>query len=351
MLLVGRGEAGQGQVDDRRVSVPHARGVETEPDQGAWGEVLDQHVARGDQSVSFRQVGGVVQIEHDPTLAGVEDCVGLSAPSPAVGRVHVHHLGAVVGQQSGGGGPGHPLTEVHDLDAVQGTRAVRHGRLLARYGQNARIVRERSDRSRSSSTLCARGGCVSAVRSKTVQSVDRAVALLRAIADTDADQSLADLALRCGLERPTAWRLLWTLESNGLVEKVEPSHYRLATGWQGLSRRHAEDSLARLAHPVLEQLALEHHVTASLVLVRRFGLEYVDQVGQPTLQLAPVGRRALPARLVTRQSRPRDAARCRMARDGRDHAGKPDRHDDHRPRGARRGAGHRAPSGLRDLSG
>ena len=122
---------------------------------------------------------------------------------------------------------------------------------------------------------------MSAVRSKTVQSVDRAVALLRAIADTDADQSLADLALRCGLERPTAWRLLWTLESNGLVEKVEPSHYRLATGWQGLSRRHAEDSLARLAHPVLEQLALEHHVTASLVLVRRFGLEYVDQVDSP----------------------------------------------------------------------
>ena len=122
---------------------------------------------------------------------------------------------------------------------------------------------------------------MSAVRSKTVQSVDRAVALLRAIADTDADQSLADLALRCGLERPTAWRLLWTLESNGLVDKVEPSHYRLATGWQGLSRRHAEDSLARLAHPVLEQLALEHHVTASLVLVRRFGLEYVDQVDSP----------------------------------------------------------------------
>ncbi len=117
-----------------------------------------------------------------------------------------------------------------------------------------------------------------ATRSKTVQSVDRAVALLRAIGDADSDLTLADLALRCGIERPTAWRLLWTLESNGLVEKVEPAHYRLSISWQGLSQRHAVDSLVRLAHPVLEELAREHEVTASLVHVEGLGLKYVDHV-------------------------------------------------------------------------
>ena len=118
-------------------------------------------------------------------------------------------------------------------------------------------------------------------RSKTVQSVDRALALLRAVADSDGDLTLADLALRCDLERPTAWRLLWTLESNGLVEKVDPAHYRLALGWRTLSGQHAVDSLIRLAHPVLQELADEHQVTASLVHVQPLRLVYVDHVDGP----------------------------------------------------------------------
>jgi DNA-binding IclR family transcriptional regulator len=122
------------------------------------------------------------------------------------------------------------------------------------------------------------GGHVPRPRSKTVQSVDRALALLRVVADSDGDMTLGDLALRCNIERPTAWRLLWTLESNGLVEKVEPAHYRLALGWQTLSGQHAVDSLIRLAHPVLQELADEHQVTASLVHVKTLRLEYVDHV-------------------------------------------------------------------------
>ena len=118
-------------------------------------------------------------------------------------------------------------------------------------------------------------------RSKTVQSVDRAIGLLRAVADADGQPSLGGSALRCGLERPTAWRLLWTLEVNGLVEKVEPSRYRLSAGWIGLSQHHAVDSLVRLARPVLTELAASHRVTASLVHVRPLGLEYVDQVDGP----------------------------------------------------------------------
>lgn len=115
-------------------------------------------------------------------------------------------------------------------------------------------------------------------RSKTIQSVDRAVALLRAIAEADGDVSLAELSRRCGIERPTAWRLLWTLECNGLVEKVEPAHYRLALGWPGLSPHRVVDSLIRLAHPVLDDLARTHGVTASLVHVQPLTLEYVDHV-------------------------------------------------------------------------
>jgi DNA-binding IclR family transcriptional regulator len=118
-------------------------------------------------------------------------------------------------------------------------------------------------------------------RSRTVQSVDRAVGLLRAIAEANGPTSLGELSQRCELERPTAWRLLMTLEVNGLIEKVEPSRYRLTAGWMGLVQHHAIDSLVRLAHPVLTDLAASQRVTASLAHVRPLALEYVDQVDGP----------------------------------------------------------------------
>ncbi len=112
-----------------------------------------------------------------------------------------------------------------------------------------------------------------------MQSVDRAVALLRALAKSDAPVPLAVLAESCGIERPTAWRLLWTLQTHGLVERAEPLNgYRLAFGALELTSSHAVDSLARLGRPILNRLAEEHGVTASLAYVERFGLVYIDQV-------------------------------------------------------------------------
>ncbi len=119
-------------------------------------------------------------------------------------------------------------------------------------------------------------------RSRTVQSVDRAVRLLRVIAESDTDLSLAELANRCSLERPTAWRLLWTLEANDMVEKAGPSRYRLSPRVPGLTPHHLQDSLVRLSRPVLTELAATHRVTASLAYLQPFDLAYVDQVDGPS---------------------------------------------------------------------
>jgi DNA-binding IclR family transcriptional regulator len=119
-------------------------------------------------------------------------------------------------------------------------------------------------------------------RSKTVQSVDRAIALLRAVANSDGPISLAELSQACGIERPTAWRLLWTLETNGLIEKVPPSHYRLTLGQHVLLPQHAVESLVRFAHPVLQELAQRLDVTASLVHVQPLVLQYIDHVDGPS---------------------------------------------------------------------
>src|ERR1041385_6577348 len=52
-----------------------------------------------------------------------------------------------------------------------------------------------------------------------VQSVDRALRLLKAVAASELPSSAQELAQRCGVNRSTAWRLLATLESHGLVER------------------------------------------------------------------------------------------------------------------------------------
>jgi len=120
---------------------------------------------------------------------------------------------------------------------------------------------------------------MASVRSKTVQSVDRAISLLRTLAEAGEELSVGELAARCRLERPTAWRLLWTLESNGLIQKTESAHaYKITRGWLTLPPLQTVDSLVRVSRPVLRELASEQHVTASLVYLQRLTLEYVDQV-------------------------------------------------------------------------
>jgi DNA-binding IclR family transcriptional regulator len=56
-------------------------------------------------------------------------------------------------------------------------------------------------------------------RPNTIQSVDRAATLLKAIADTRRPPTVSELAEAYGLNRSTVWRLLATLEGHGLVER------------------------------------------------------------------------------------------------------------------------------------
>jgi len=71
-----------------------------------------------------------------------------------------------------------------------------------------------------------------------VRSVDRAVALLKAVAEAGGGHSLTALARRCDLDRATAWRLLITLEAQGMVVRdprdglftIGPAVTELSTG-------------------------------------------------------------------------------------------------------------------------
>jgi DNA-binding IclR family transcriptional regulator len=119
-----------------------------------------------------------------------------------------------------------------------------------------------------------------------VQSVRRAAALLEAIAGSPVPQSAPDLAERCGLNRSTAWRILATLEDEGLVER-DPATNRYSVGHRMARLATAGgESLARAARPHLADLSGRTGETVSLAVPRRLQLVYVDQVQAPHVMAA-----------------------------------------------------------------
>jgi DNA-binding IclR family transcriptional regulator len=128
-----------------------------------------------------------------------------------------------------------------------------------------------------------------------VQSVDRAVMLLRAISASAQPLTAWELARACGLNRSTAWRLLQTLEHHGLAERDEVTQ-RYSIGYTALQMASAAgyDGLARRTRPILRRLALEAGESVMLAAARTFTLVYVDQVDPPTVPTASWLGRQLP---------------------------------------------------------
>ena len=91
----------------------------------------------------------------------------------------------------------------------------------------------------------------------TVQSVERAFAILETFDEEHPTRSAAEIAELAGLARPTTYRMLQTLQQLGYVRniggrfEVTPRVLRLGAGYLG--RR----SLAAKAQPVLDQLSEE----------------------------------------------------------------------------------------------
>jgi len=118
----------------------------------------------------------------------------------------------------------------------------------------------------------------------TVQSVDRAVALLKAIATGPTPATAGELALACGINRSTAWRLLSTLEANGMVER-DPLTQRYAIGYAAFQVASAaeDDAIARRLRPIIARVAEETGEIVTLAAARAFSLVYVDQADPPKM--------------------------------------------------------------------
>jgi DNA-binding IclR family transcriptional regulator len=113
-----------------------------------------------------------------------------------------------------------------------------------------------------------------------VQAVERAIALLKAIA-AEGPATRQELADSVGLNRSTVWRLLATLERHGLVERA-PATGLYSIGYAALSIAAADnDSIARRLRPALELLAEAQSESVTIAVAKRFNLVYIDQVDPP----------------------------------------------------------------------
>jgi DNA-binding IclR family transcriptional regulator len=121
---------------------------------------------------------------------------------------------------------------------------------------------------------------VKTLESGRVQSLDRAVGLLNAIAAAaPGGRPVVELAEECGLNRATAWRLLATLEHHGMVERDSVSNrYSIGLGIARLAGSAGVSGLVRRARPTLEWVCVETGETANLAVPQRLGLAYVDEV-------------------------------------------------------------------------
>jgi DNA-binding IclR family transcriptional regulator len=112
-----------------------------------------------------------------------------------------------------------------------------------------------------------------------VQVLDRAVTLLRTIAEQPQPLNAFELAKLCNLNRTTAWRILVTLEQNGLVERdAMTQRYRIGFALGRLAAAADQGTLIRLARPLLQRLASGVREQVSLGVPHRFGWTYVDHV-------------------------------------------------------------------------
>lgn len=128
---------------------------------------------------------------------------------------------------------------------------------------------------------------MSAPSVNTVQSVERAAELLKAVASAAEPCTAPALADRCGLNRSTTWRLLATLERHGLVDR-DPATGRYSVGHAVVQMAGASgyEALGRRAQPLLRRLADDTGETVNLAVPHLVQLVYVSQVQAPHVMTA-----------------------------------------------------------------
>jgi DNA-binding IclR family transcriptional regulator len=120
----------------------------------------------------------------------------------------------------------------------------------------------------------------------TVQSVDRAAAILEMLAH-DGESGVTEIAAQLGVHKSTAFRLIATLERRGLVEQnLERGKYRLGVGILRLAgATTARLDVVQESRPLARSLAVDTGETVNIAVLSEGAALYLDQVaGGSSLQ-------------------------------------------------------------------
>jgi IclR family KDG regulon transcriptional repressor len=116
--------------------------------------------------------------------------------------------------------------------------------------------------------------------STRIQSVDRAIRLLKAIADSPVPLTLPAVARIADVNPSTAWRLLATLEDHGLISR-NGSGYAVGYSVVRIAASADETALKTAARPLLERLVNATQEAVSLSVPRQQTIVSIDHIAAP----------------------------------------------------------------------
>src|ERR1700726_3925130 len=112
-----------------------------------------------------------------------------------------------------------------------------------------------------------------------LHSLDRAVAVLEMLGESDTALSLAEVCHKLNLHKSTAHRSLMVLERSALIERTPENRYRLGLKLYELGNRAVEQvDLRTRVHPYFRRLAAHVGETVHLSVLQKTSIVYLDKV-------------------------------------------------------------------------
>lgn len=128
-------------------------------------------------------------------------------------------------------------------------------------------------------------------RDPTVQSVERAVAILRSFSCEKPERGVSELSRELGVHKSTVFRLLATLERHGLVARnPETERYRLGLELLILAAQVVEHiDLREIARPHLRDLSEGCQETVNLAILHEGQVMDLEQFAPPVRSVKNIG--------------------------------------------------------------
>jgi DNA-binding IclR family transcriptional regulator len=112
-----------------------------------------------------------------------------------------------------------------------------------------------------------------------LEGLDRVVAILDLLGESDISLSLAEICRHMALHKSTAHRALMALERTGLIERAPAHRYRLGLKLYDMGNRAVEQiDLRARVHPYLRKLALRVGHTVHLGVLHKTRVVYIDKI-------------------------------------------------------------------------